>query len=431
MVIRKLSIYNVGPVMQRARIVFGRFCVLIGPQSSGKSTIAKLLSSCMWIEKEACTTLSENVLPEGVDFKTFVEDFHRMHGYIHPDSSEITYDSDFVTIKYIKGVFSLHLKPNNEYNRVKISYIPSDRNVVTMKGLEMRDLEATNFRSFLFDWLYCRKYFGADNMTDILELGVKYYFEKNGGENRDKIIHQNGATYNIPLYDASSGMQSAVPLVITSQFFTGKYFEVYNKEVSFENEQRKRQLAQRLVSNYLPATDGKSPQELYLETINKANGGDKEAKKLLEQIGDHFNRLTSPHSIAFIIEEPEQNLFPHTQLDLVNDIIGCCNRDGHESNALITTHSPYVLSAVNILMFAGQLRKMGVPTDKISKVISTKEIIAPEEIEVYAVNDGSCHSLKNKRTGLIDQNELDTASEYNAAVFDKLYRLYIAKLQES
>lgn len=427
---RKLTIHNVGPITGHVKIVFGRFCVLIGPQSSGKSTIAKLLSTCMWLEKEACTTLTEDVLHEGVDFKKFVEDFHRMHGYIHPETSEIVYDSDYVTIKYIRGEYSLHLKPNNHYERIKISYIPSDRNVITMKNLEMRDLEATNFRSFLFDWLYCRKYFGADNMTDILELGVKYYFEPGGGETKDKIIHQNGATYNIPLYDASSGMQSAVPLVITTKFYTDKYFEVYDKEVSFDNEQRKRQLSQKLLEQYFPASDGKTTNDLYTETMRRGADGDVEAQRKIEAIRKHFARLTSPRSISFIIEEPEQNLFPNTQLDLVGDIIACCNKEIHQSKALITTHSPYVLAAVNILMFAGQLEKMGVPAEAMADVVQPQCVILPEDIEVYAVGNGTCYSIKDKKTGLINQNELDTASEYNAGVFDKLYRLYISKLQQ-
>ena len=68
---RKLIITKVGPITERVQIVFHRFCVLIGPQSSGKSTIAKIFSTCMWLEKEACTTLSEEVLPANVDFKQF------------------------------------------------------------------------------------------------------------------------------------------------------------------------------------------------------------------------------------------------------------------------------------------------------------------------------------------------------------------------
>ena len=430
---RKIVISDVGPITGRAKIVYHRFCLLIGPQSSGKSTIAKLFSSCMWLEKEACTTLSENVLPPNVGFKEFVEDFPRMHGYIHPDRSEVKYESDFVVIQYIRGEFSLRIKPNNHYERVKISYIPSDRNVITMKGIEIRELEATNLRSFLFDWLYCRKYFDADNKTDILELGVKYFFDKDGSESRDTILHQNGESYSVSLYDASSGMQSAVPLVITTQFYTGQYFDVYNKEVSFEGEQRKRELLVKLINRYFQSTADKTAEQQFFDAINESRGSSVSNNALAKRaraLGEEFMRLVSPKSISFIVEEPEQNLFPKTQLDLISDIISCCNQDLHASTALITTHSPYVLSAINILMFAGRLRAMGVSVDAFSDLVPTKSIVSPDEIGVYSVKDGTCHSLIDPISGLINQNDLDSASEYNAGVFDQLYRLYVSHIQE-
>ena len=427
---RKLTIKNVGPITNTAKIIFRRYCVIIGPQSSGKSTIAKLLSTCMWMEKEACTTLSQDVLPSGTDFKSFVEDFHRMHGYIHEESSEIKYESDFVSIKYVRGNYSLVLKPNTKYERIKISYIPSDRNVITMKDIEKRNMESTNFRSFLFDWLYCRKYFDADNKTEILELDVKYYFDKSENENKDRIVHQNGSTYNIPLYDASSGMQSAVPLVVSTRFFTGKYFDVYDKELSFEEQQKKNDLANKLVAQYIPVDGGKSLKDMFLSVIQNAEQGDKRQAELVETVMRHFLRLTKPKSIAFIVEEPEQNLFPQTQTELVNDIVDCCNQEGHPSMALITTHSPYVLASVNILMFAGQLVAQGCPIEKILDIVQTKSVITPNEVEVYAVKGGTCYSIKHPQTGLIYQNELDTASEYNSVVFDRLYSIYVKSLQQ-
>ena len=61
---RRLCLKNIGPITEEARIEFDRFCVLIGPLSSGKSTIAKILSTCMWIEKEVCTTLDTDPLKQ-------------------------------------------------------------------------------------------------------------------------------------------------------------------------------------------------------------------------------------------------------------------------------------------------------------------------------------------------------------------------------
>ena len=46
-----ITIQNVGPIKD-ITLPLNRVNVLIGPQSSGKSTIAKLLSFCSWLEKE-------------------------------------------------------------------------------------------------------------------------------------------------------------------------------------------------------------------------------------------------------------------------------------------------------------------------------------------------------------------------------------------
>lgn len=44
---RRLTIRNVGPV-KSVDISLNKVNVFIGPQSSGKSTIAKVLSTCSW-----------------------------------------------------------------------------------------------------------------------------------------------------------------------------------------------------------------------------------------------------------------------------------------------------------------------------------------------------------------------------------------------
>ena len=48
----------------------------------------------------------------------------------------------------------------------------------------------------------------------------------------------------------------------------------------------------------------------------------------------------------------------------------------------------------------------------------------------YSVSDGTCRPIIDEQTGLIMENELDTASDYNAEVFDRLYQLYVLKLRD-
>jgi len=183
--------------------------------------------------------LSESVISEGNAFVSLIEDFHRMHNYIHPESSYISYVSPFVTILYDKGTFTTTFVNNEEYKRNKISYIPSDRNVVTMKDIEKRNLEPTNFRSFLFDWLNATPVYDSGRMSPVLNLGVKYFFDSQKEGRRDMLMHENGVSYAIPLYDASSGMQSVVPMTVLMHYLVDDYFDEYDKDQSFERTQKK------------------------------------------------------------------------------------------------------------------------------------------------------------------------------------------------
>lgn len=427
---RQLTITNVGPIVKTANITYNRFCILIGPQSNGKSTIAKILSTCLWVEKEACTSLNTDVVKSGDEFKKLVEDFHRMHNYIHPDSSFIEYQSPFVSIVYDKGHFSLSFKDNLSYKRLKISYIPSDRNIVTMKDIEKRDIEPTNFRSFLFDWLDTNRNYDSQHKAPILNLNVKYYFDDKAKERMDMLSHENGVSYNIPLYDASSGMQSLVPMTVLMHYLVTGYFDQYGKDTSFDQQQKQTKLAweitREITTKYYPDQVKHKPYKVvYNEQIrSKAIENDPVATTYLEEMKELFARFTHPQSISFILEEPEQNLFPQTQVDLFNDTITLCNSE-HPSSVFITTHSPYLLAAANILIFAGQLVELGISPEHIKEITGTESSIRNSDFSAYSVSDGTCHSLIDEKTHLIKENELDTASDFNSEVFDNLYRLYV------
>lgn len=389
----------------------------------------------MWLEKEACTTLKNDVVKDGDGFKQLVEDFHRMHNYIHPDSSIIEYYSPFVKIVYDKGDFSMSFENNLSYARLKITYVPSDRNVVTMKDIEKRDLDPTNFRSFLFDWLETNRNFDTKHKATILNLGIKYYFNAEAKERMDMLTHENGVTYNIPLYDASSGMQSLVPMNVLMHYLVTDYFDNYGKGVSFEQQQKNLHLsweiARVIIAEHYPdEVNQKDIRTVYNDLIkSKADEGDSKAIELMVEMKRLHSRLSTPQSISFILEEPEQNLFPHTQVDLFNDIINLCNSE-HSSSVFITTHSPYLLAAANILLFMGKMQEIGVEMKELEELTGLNSLILKGEFTAYSVSNGTCVPIIDEQTGLIKENELDSASDYNAEVFDRLYQLYIQKLRD-
>ncbi|MBK9353994.1 MAG: ATP-binding protein [Bacteroidetes bacterium] len=67
-------------------------------------------------------------------------------------------------------------------------------------------------------------------------------------------------------------------------------------------------------------------------------------------------------SQTYIIEEPELNLFPTAQKDLIYHLINIINnsysKEQNTSHDLVmTTHSPYILASLNNLLLAGKIKE--------------------------------------------------------------------------
>ena len=117
---KHLVIRNIGPVKE-SEIELKRFNFFIGPQSSGKSTVVKILSTCYWLEKEVATTMNENNIADADSFVSLMEDFHKMIDYFDNDS-EIFFETDVIRISLKGKVFEIRLKNQELYRREKISY---------------------------------------------------------------------------------------------------------------------------------------------------------------------------------------------------------------------------------------------------------------------------------------------------------------------
>ena len=380
---RHLLIKNIGSVKE-AEIELKRFNFLIGPQSSGKSTIAKILSTCSWLEKEVATTMNEGAVADGESFVSLMEDFHKMVDYFNEDS-EIVFDTDIIQISLKGKDFHVNLKNQELYRREKICYIPSERNAVTLPELQGFEFGQTNLRSFLFDWYNAREFYGEDNKTDILNLGVRYYYDPSEKKFKDRIEHVNGKTYRIPLGSASSGLQAVVPLQVMIQYYTNQYFETFAEKTSFDSEIKTRLIQNRVVDKYVlnVVSPGFKPSDrarLIKEQNDLIHEGNPEAIELLNIYRQELERLTVPLRTMFIVEEPEQNLYPFTQIDLIENIVKLCSNE-RTHGCTITTHSPFILNYLNVLI------------ERYKKNIPEQVNLKPEELGVYNTNDGKLSDL--------------------------------------
>ncbi len=121
---------------------------------------------------------------------------------------------------------------------------------------------------------------------------------------------------------------------------------------------------------------------------------------------------------TFFIEEPEAHLFPVSQKQIISLIASIYNTFGH--SFFITTHSPYILTAINNLV-VGQDAYNKISGDKkrlkkLEKVLPSDELIRLEDVSAYTLNKGKLESIIDLENRLIGANLLDAVSnEFDAA----------------
>lgn len=133
----KVRIKNIGPIVDTGDIALSAVMLIVGKQSSGKSTFMKILCFCRWIEKRIMLD-GENLLKKYTHYGRFLKElkkFHRFDDAFFIADSYIFYDGDCLTIEMngVKANVKIRKKANFKTERynAKLSFIPSERNLVS------------------------------------------------------------------------------------------------------------------------------------------------------------------------------------------------------------------------------------------------------------------------------------------------------------
>ena len=120
---------------------------------------------------------------------------------------------------------------------------------------------------------------------------------------------------------------------------------------------------------------------------------------------------------AFVIEEPETNLFPKAQYALLKYLEK--NRPNDEGKIdtgsvhIYTTHSPFILSSLNNMLYAykkGNAASTKVQ-EEIAQILPKENWISPERFSAYQIVDGKAESIFDRESGLIQENIIDQISD--------------------
>ena len=393
-----IEIRNVGPIKEVPEITLNSVNVFMGPQSSGKSTIAKIISYCTWVEKDVATRQSLTDYNGTTRFKDVLESFHKIKGYFRTDSY-IRYRSDVAEIVWENKSCTINLIKRRSYRRSKIAYIPSERNMVILPEVEAVAFNKTNIRSFLFDWFNARKMYPRKKYKrslPILNLGVNYF----SSDEEDHIQGSEGdLRYDVLLSNASSGLQSLTPLLVMIEYLTNWVYKEDSVSFIEQAEQNK------VILDELTLQGSTLFEKPTLSSIDNPQMSidNPQMMKLIEDLRKH---LFKTNNSQFIIEEPEMNLFPEAQRDLTYYLLNKCVKKGRKGNRLtITTHSHYILYALNNCMMAGLVY------DKMDEGLKERLKcgpfrIAPSYISIYEIREGVIKQIQ-QTDGLIEDNYFD------------------------
>ena len=168
--------------------------------------------------------------------------------------------------------------------------------------------------------------------------------------------------------------------------------------------------------------DTKNEDEVikYISTILKVEKTDKKisipikGKEFINSLTNYISHFTKTNYSSLFIEEPELNLFPSTQKELLYFIINAIKEKEH--NLFLTTHSPYILYSLNNCIM-GWLVKDNMPNDIANSLESHNSWINPKLISVWQIKDGEIFSIQEPHTNSIGKhyfNEImnETMDEY-------------------
>lgn len=128
---------------------------------------------------------------------------------------------------------------------------------------------------------------------------------------------------------------------------------------------------------------------------------------------------------ALFVEEPEAHLFPAAQKKVIELMGLTFNNSKSDSQLIVTTHSPYVLTSINNLIQANIAFNSAdiINKEKVVKIIPKELMINETYLNAYAFKNGTAVSIVDKETGLIYSKYLDSVSEEISIEFDNLLNI--------
>ena len=398
----RLIVKSFGPVKD-LDVIFKKVTLFIGDQGTGKSCVAKLFSMFKWTEKVLSQKKYKLSYFEQYNrFQKMLCKYHRIESFVN-ESSYIKFEGDLYDFLYENGNFSV-IDKNHEIKGIsKVMYVPAERSIVSVaenKSKLLKELPDSS-ETFSDEFVNAKKFF--QNGYNLPFEGLRFEYDS---LNDAGWIH--GVDYKVRLINASSGIQSSLPMCIVSEYLSSK---ISDKEEVKLSKEEKDKLEKRVAEIMQNEEYSDSIKDMMIRQLSYAN---------------RYDRLIN------IVEEPELNLFPRSQMDVLKSLV-LNNASSDENMLVFTTHSPYSLAIINTMIMGAKAYANATEEQRgqIEAILPVKYQINENEIAAYRLSSSDecyCQSVINEKTGLVSKNELDSASDEIMRVFNSLYQYYAKTL---
>ncbi|MDS3861485.1 AAA family ATPase [Thermosynechococcaceae cyanobacterium BACA0444] len=429
----KLIIKNFAGI-EELEIEVKKINILIGSETSGKSICAKLL----FYFKSFFSQMS--LIIEGGNTKEDLDtDYSRKFTEYFPRNS---WSKNDFYIKYeIANEFISINRNENQNAGVSLDYSPYFSNFFDKSS---EDLEIMTSRKFLIN----KEYENYDKISKLYVISKQFkgeffhnlsnHFKKDIKFDQLYILSGRSffSIFNRNLYLFYSQKINVDPFLLS---FGLSYEDIKDLRESFHNriyksieKQKSQSEIKKLAEDSLRAKyirqDG---QDFLLHSdgrkvsITNASSGQQELLPLTIILEALPHMAPSSLGYTVYVEEPEAHLFPSTQRNIIELMATVFNSCEDKLQLFITTHSPYVLTAINNLLQAGQIYETADESTqkKLEEILPKYKSLHTADVAAYSLSEGRCQNIINSETGLIDAQIIDSVSEDLAIQFDELLDL--------
>ena len=396
----KIKIRNFGPIKKglpsnNGFIDIKQLTIFIGNQATGKSTIVKIYSTFVWLEK---------ILYRGNIKESYIKRYNRFVKEFCAYQGLKNYFNDDTYLEYIGDVYlfiysdkQLEIKKlNNNYLPPKIMYVPAERNFLSLvdNPEKLKQLPKPLY-TFLEEFEEAKKNIDEINLPI---NNLKFEFQK-----QNKKSYISGENYKISLSEASSGIQSLLPVYLVSKYLSAS--------INQEDDKSKKQLS---VEKYI----------MLKKELEKIISNNKLTSELKDAALEILSATYKNSCFINIVEELEQNLFPESQKDLLYSLLEFSNLN-IGNKLILTTHSPYIINYLTLSIkgkaILNKIQNNDILKDKLSNILPISSCIDGKNSIVYELNNnGSLKILSTYNELPSDNNYLNNFLDDTNDSFDKL-----------